>query len=171
MATQPRAGEMLVGAYLKLVEECEVVAYGQHSPLEGEQMEIDVIGMRPAGDQGVITCEVATHLRGLGYGNAEKNRERVEGKFKNAEVYIDRVFGTSESHQFQFWSPKVHNASEKELMKAAREFEDRTDTELELIINSEYTQRLTELRREAASTFSQRNELAFRILQILEHLE
>lgn len=99
MATQPRAGEMVVGAYLKIIEECEVVAYGQHSPIEGEQMEVDVIGIHP-NTQEIITCEVATHLRGLGYGNAEENRRRVEAKFRNAEQYVDRVFGSSQSHRF-----------------------------------------------------------------------
>ncbi|WP_436908194.1 hypothetical protein [Halosimplex marinum] len=171
MATQPKAGEMLVGAYLKLVEECEVVAYGQHSPLSGEQMEVDVIGFQPDDEPEVITCEVATHLRGLGYGNATENRDRVEAKFTNAEAYVDRVFGSSESHRFQFWSPKVPNASAEKLETVATEFEARTDTELELVMNGEYADRIEELRDVAASTYAQRNELAFRFLQILEHLD
>ncbi|MFC6794805.1 hypothetical protein ACFQFH_11265 [Halobaculum halobium] len=107
MATQPRAGEMLVGAYLKLIEECEVVAYGQHSPLEGEQMEVDVIGIQPSGGREVITCEVATHLRGLGYGTAAENGDRVAKKFTRAERYVDRVFDAADTHRFQFWSPNV----------------------------------------------------------------
>lgn len=170
MATQPRAGEMLVGAYLKLVEECEVVAYGQHSPIAGDQMEIDIIGIHPE-KQELITCEVATHLRGLGYGNAETNRQKVESKFQNAERYVDRAFGTAESHRFEFWSPKVPNASETELREVAAAFEDRTETELELVINGRYSDRIEELRAAAGETYAQRNELAFRLLQILEHLE
>lgn len=162
---------MLVGAYLKLVEECEIVAYGQHSPIEGEQMEVDVIGIQPDGKQEVITCEVATHLLGLGYGNSEKNRDTVAAKFRNAETYVDRVFGSSESHRFQFWSPKVPSKSEKKLEDVASEFKDRTDTKLELVMNKQYTERINELQKAAASTASQTNELAFRILQILEHLE
>lgn len=66
MSTQPKPGEMLVCAYLKLVEECEIVAYGQHSQLEAEQMEVDVIGIQPDGKREVSTCEVSTHLLGLG---------------------------------------------------------------------------------------------------------
>lgn len=171
MATQPKAGEMLVGAYLKLVEECEIVAYGQHSPIEGEQMEIDVIGIQPEGEREIIACEVATHLRGLGYGNARENREKVAAKFRNAEAYVDRAFDTSETHRFQFWSPNVSNSSEQELREMATEFEDRTDIKLELVINAQYTERINELQKAAASTYSQRNELAFRFLQILEHLK
>lgn len=170
MATQPRAGEMLVGAYLKLVEACEIVAYGQHSPIAGDQMEIDVIGIHP-GRQEIITCEVATHLRGLGYGNAETNRDKVESKFQNAERYVDRAFGDAESHRFEFWSPKVPTASETKLHAVAEAFEDRTETELALVINGRYTDRIDQLRRAAGDTCAQRNELAFRLLQILEHLE
>ena len=56
---------MLVGAYLKHVEDCEIVAYGQQSPNTGEQMELDVIGFQPEGDQEIIACEVGTHICGL----------------------------------------------------------------------------------------------------------
>jgi hypothetical protein len=161
---------MLVGAYLKLVEECEIVAYGQHSPVAGEQTEVDVIGIQPAGERAVITCEVATHLGGLGYGNSDENRDRVAAKFRNAEQYVDLVFGPSESHRFQFWSPNVPNASATKLETVATEFRERTDSELELIVNDDYADRIDDLRDVAGSTVSQRNELAFRFLQILEHL-
>jgi hypothetical protein len=162
---------MLVGAYLKMIEECEIVAYGQHSPIEGEQMEIDVIGIQPNGEQEIITCEVATHLRGLGYGTATENAEKVASKFKHAEKYVDRTFGSKESHRFQFWSPNVPPASATKLNDVADEFRTRTNTELELVINREYTDRVNELKRRAEETVSQRNELAFRLLQILAHLK
>ncbi|MFC6786447.1 hypothetical protein [Halobaculum halobium] len=170
MATQPRAGEMLVGAYLKLIEECEVVAYGQHSPLEGEQMEVDVIGIQPSGGREVITCEVATHLRGLGYGTAAENGDRVAKKFTRAERYVDRVFDAADTHRFQFWSPNVPPASEEALREVASEFGARSGSELELVVNGEYAGRVEELRATASATYAQRNELAFRFLQILEHV-
>jgi len=162
---------MLVGAYLKIIEECEIVAYGQHSPIEGDQMEIDVIGIQPDGEQEIITCEVATHLRGLGYGTATKNGEKVASKFKHAEKYVDRTFGGKESHRFQFWSPNVPPASATQLNDVADEFKNRTETELELVINSEYANRIAALQQRAESTVSQRNELAFRFLQIINHLK
>ena len=80
MATQPKAGEMLVGAYLKHVEDCEIVAYGQHSPNTGEQVELDVIGFHPEGDQEIIACEIGTHIRGLNYNDSDENRDRVISK-------------------------------------------------------------------------------------------
>jgi hypothetical protein len=171
MAVQPKAGEMLVGSYLKLVEECEIVAYGQHSPIEGEQMEVDVIGIQPQGEQEIIACEVATHIRGLGYGNAETNRDKIQSKFQNAETYVNQAFGDSASHRFQFWSPNVPNASEVKLQEVAEKFEERTGNPLELVTNKEYTRKIEELRGVAGSTTAQRNELAFRFLQILEHLK
>ncbi|WP_238477022.1 hypothetical protein [Natranaeroarchaeum sulfidigenes] len=171
MANQPKAGEMLVGAYLKLVEECEIVAYGQHSPIEGEQMEVDVIGIHPGGKREIIVCEVATHLRGLGYGSSRENGEKVESKFRNAESYVSQVFGSSESQRYQFWSPNVPPKSMEELEKASDQFEKQSGCELELVTNRRYSKKINNLRKVASSTYSQRNELAFRFLQILEHLK
>lgn len=171
MANQPKAGEMLVGAYLKLVEECEIVAYGQHSPIEGEQMEVDVIGIHPGGEREIIVCEVATHLRGLGYGSSRENGEKVESKFRNAESYVSQVFGSSESQRYQFWSPNVPPKSMEELEKASDQFEKQSGCELELVTNGRYSKKINNLRKVASSTYSQRNELAFRFLQILEHLK
>ena len=67
MTEQPESGELLVGSYLRLVEGCELVTYNQRSHEEGEQMEIDVIGVdnAEAGEQIVYICEVVTHIDGL----------------------------------------------------------------------------------------------------------
>ncbi|WP_348607615.1 hypothetical protein [Halobaculum rarum] len=91
-------------------------------------------------------------------------------KFKHAERYVDRVFGPAETHRFQFWSPNVPPASEAALREVATDFGSRTDAELELVVNDGYADRVDELRATAASTYAQRNELAFRFLQILEHV-
>jgi hypothetical protein len=172
MSTQPKAGEMLVGGYLKAVEECEIVAYGQHSPIAGEQMEVDVVGLHPEDDQAVVACEVATHIRrGLGYGTAAENRDRVASKFRNVESYVNRAFPTAESYRFEFWSPKVGGKSATKLADVATEFEARTGHELELVINGSYTERIGEMREAAGATAAQGNELGFRFLQILEHLQ
>lgn len=45
MVSETQLGEHIVGAYHKLVTDCEVVSYNQRSKTEGEQMEIDVIGI------------------------------------------------------------------------------------------------------------------------------
>ncbi|WP_435128400.1 hypothetical protein [Halobaculum sp. D14] len=170
MSTQPKAGEMLVGAYLKHVEDCEIVAYGQHSPNTGEQMELDVIGFQPEGDQEIIACEVATHIRGLNYGNADENRDKVVSKFRNAEKYIDDVFGTSHPRSYQFWSPIVRGGSATKLESLESELSEKLGHEVEMVINEDYTARIRELKSAAASSTGQQNELAFRVLQILGHM-
>ena len=170
MATQPKAGEMLVGAYLKHVEGCEIVAYGQHSPNKGEQMELDVIGFHPEGDQEILACEVATHIRGLGYGNSEENREKVSAKLRNAEKYIDDVFGTSHPRSYQFWSPVVRGASATKLEELEETLSESLGHEVEMVINGDYSERIHKLKSVAASSTGQQNELAFRILQILGYM-
>lgn len=170
MSVQPKAGEMLVGAYLKLVEECELVAYGQHSPIAGDQMELDVVGFQPEGDQRIIACEVATHLGGLGYGTAEQNRERVAKKVRNADAYVERAFPSAASVRYEFWSPVVQPKSAGKLAEVAETFAAETGRELELVVNGTYRERVDELRALAGETQAQHGELAFRFLQILEHL-
>lgn len=45
MTEQPESGVLLVGSYLRLVEECELVTYNQRSQEQDNQLEIDVIGV------------------------------------------------------------------------------------------------------------------------------
>lgn len=170
MSVQPKAGEMLVGAYLKLVEECEIVAYGQHSPIAGDQIELDVVGLQPDSEREIVACEVATHIRGLGYGTAQENRDRVAKKLRNADDYVERAFPDAASVRFQFWSPVVQPKSARKLREADAAFGAERDRDLELVINGDYTARVDELRASAASTYEQCGELGFRFLQILQHL-
>jgi hypothetical protein len=170
MSTQPKAGEMLVGAYLKHVEDCEIVAYGQHSPNTGEQMELDVIGFQPEGDQEILACEVATHIRGLGYGSSDENKDKVISKFRNAEKYIDDVFGTSHPRSYHFWSPVVRGASATKLEELEGTLSESLGHEVEMVINEDYSAKIRELKSVAESVTDQQNELAFRMLQILGHM-
>ncbi|MBP1986196.1 hypothetical protein [Halolamina salifodinae] len=191
MTEQPESGELLVGSYLRLVEGCELVTYNQRSHKEGEQMEIDVIGVETteAGEQIVYTCEVVTHIDGLQYpGTPDGDRweeygndtyqntlERLWKKFNSDKGYITELFDSADSYVFQLWSPVVRgNRDEKYLLGGlyalADEFENETGAELNLIINKEYTERIEALRQVASETEKDYGELGFRILQILEHL-
>jgi hypothetical protein len=183
MTEQPESGELLVGAYLKLVVDCELITYNQRSKEQGEQMEIDVIGINttPGGERVIYTCEVVTHLNGLHYSGSPKTDrweefgasdfqhtlERIERKFNSDREYVRELFDSADSYVFQFWSPVVpvgHRTNG--LSKLAEEFNE----ELELIINDDYTQRINELREVAAETEKNHGELGFRLLQVLEHL-
>jgi len=191
MTEQPKAGELLVGAYLRLVEGCELVTYNQRSKEEGDQIEVDVIGVKTTseGKQVVYTCEVTTHLDGLLYSGSPKTKrwteygnanyqhtlERIWRKFITDYEYVRELFESADSYVFQLWSPVVRgNPDEKYLLGGlltlADEFEKETTTELELVINENYSERMDELREQATHTKKDYGELGFRILQILEHL-
>lgn len=104
MTEQPESGELLVGSYLRLVERCELVMYNQRSQQQGDQLEIDVIGVynTERGDRVVYTCEVVTHIDGLHYsGTPDTDRwaeygnddyqhtlERLWRKFNSDKGYV-----------------------------------------------------------------------------------
>jgi hypothetical protein len=107
MTEQPESGELLVGSYLRLIEQCELVTYNQRSHEEGNQLEIDVIGVdnTEADEQVVYTCEVVTHIDGLHYsgrpdtdrwqeyGNADYQHtlERLWRKFTADRESVDHI--------------------------------------------------------------------------------
>ena len=183
MTEQPESGELLVGSYLRLVEGCELVMYNQRSQKQGDQLEIDVIGVDSTeqGERVVYTCEVVTHIDGLHYsGTPDTGRwkeygnddyqhtlERLWRKFKSDKGYVTDLFDTDDySFVFQFWSPVVRgNRDEKYLLTGLYDM-----AELELVINEEYTERIEALRERAGQTEKDYGELGFRMLQILEHL-
>lgn len=192
MSEQPESGELLVGSYLRLVEGCELVMYNQRSKEQGDQLEIDVIGVENTeqGERVVYTCEVVTHIDGLHYsGTPDNDRwveygnedyqytlERLLRKFNLDKEYVTGLFDADDySFVFQFWSPVVRgNRDEKYLLTGlydmADEFKHENGAELELVINEEYTERIEALRERAGRTEKDYGELGFRILQILEHL-
>ncbi|WP_181686890.1 hypothetical protein [Halorhabdus salina] len=191
MTKQPESGELLVGAYLRLIEECELVMYNQRTQAEGDQSEIDVIGVdnTDEGEQAVYTCEVVTHLNGLHYsgtpdtdrwaeyGNSDYQHslERLWRKFNSDWNYVTELFDSADSYVFQLWSPIVPGNSDEEYLLGGlnaleSEFEEETRMEMELVINECYTEKMEKLREKASETEKDYGELGFRILQILEHL-
>ncbi|MEZ3163082.1 hypothetical protein ABNG03_01120 [Halorubrum sp. RMP-47] len=105
--TRAQPGEQLVGAYLRVVEECDLVTHNQRSMERGDQMELDVLGVKstPEG-QRIVACEVVTHLDGqlysgtpstdewAEYGNAsyQYSLEQISEKFERVVGYLDVVF-------------------------------------------------------------------------------
>ena len=86
-------GEYLVGAYLKMILNCDVVDFGVRFPgghLRGLQ-EIDVIGFKFA-DRSVYMCEAVTHLTGALYGDYPRTVEKVKAKLSFHKDYArDRL--------------------------------------------------------------------------------
>ncbi|MDP1690346.1 MAG: hypothetical protein Q8L52_04085 [bacterium] len=157
-------GEYIVGAYLKIVEGCDVIDYNVR-PLGGGLKglgELDVIGMNFK-TKTVFICEVTTHLCGLQYGvGYEGTFKKVESKHKRQIAYAKEYLNAFDTKRFMLWSPRVPiGKMTVELAKLKK---------LELVINGEYTKKVDELRSIAKKTTNDMGNPFFRTLQILEHL-
>ena len=62
-------GEFLVGAYLTVIEKCDLISYNVKHPEKGIEglAEFDVIGLNFENKTAYL-CEVVTHLNELRYG-------------------------------------------------------------------------------------------------------
>lgn len=188
-------GELLVGAYHKRLNGCEIVSYNNRSAEPGNQMETDVLAIdnhRENGNQHIYVCEVVTHLDGglysgspddtdgwwMEYSNTNSYHHSFETlwrKFLNGHRYVHQTFPGAE-YSFQFWAPVVTGGQNRGyliqgLERLQDEFETETGEQLELFINEEYTARIEELQDEAKGDTSNYGSPAFRFIQILENLE
>lgn len=187
-------GELLVGAYHKRLNGCEVVSYNNRSEEPGNQMEADVIAIdngQGTGNQNVYVCEVVTHLSGDLYSGSpdegwwteysntkayQYSLQKLWQKFKEDYQYVNDTFPKASEHSYQFWAPVVSGwqrggALIRGLEALSERFKEETDEELELIINQDYTTRIQRLRKEADGDISNHGAPAFRFLQILEKLK
>lgn len=161
MRTEP--GEYLVGAYLKLIEECDVVDYNVRVPgggLEGLG-ELDVVGLNFKTKTAYV-CEVTTHILGLLYKNKVESVERVRRKHERQRQYAKKFLDTFESHRFMFWSPVVPRGYLTTNLAKIKG--------LDLVINGHYKQCIDQLRELARTATHETQNPSFRVLQILEHL-
>lgn len=157
-------GESLVGSYFKYVEGCKIVVYN----CQMDEGEIDVIALDQAGEQ-VYLCEVATHLRGMLYGNGNNaTLARVEHKIQRALRFAAQNF-PERTCVFMLWSPVVSRGLAEGFARLASSFAAQ-GVEVQFIINKEYTARIKRLREVARENIKLTDEPAFRLLQILEHL-
>lgn len=186
MVSNAQIGELIVGAYHKIVTDAEVVSYNSRSKEDGEQMEIDVVAIDSSnGTQTVYACEVLTHLNGSAYsGTPETEKwtdygndsyqyslEKLESKFRSDYDYVTRVFDDADEYVFQLWAPSLSDGYLTDgLEKLSTDFEAEYGESIDLVINEAYTERVDELRALAAEDTKSYGEPAFRFLQILEHL-
>jgi hypothetical protein len=154
-------GEYIVGAFLKLEFNCDVVDYNVRVPGGGREglNEIDVVGYSLTNREAYL-CEVATHIRGLGYGNYKESAERIERKFRHQRAYAGKLQKAFDCNViYEFWSPNVPKGCVVELKKIKG---------LQLIINGGYKKRIDALRIRAQNDTHDTGNPFFRILQILE---
>lgn len=159
-------GESLVGSYLRYVEGCELVL---HNTFAGEQAEIDVIGIKPA-DSLVILCEVATHIRGLNYGQGNVDTlNRLDHKIGRARRFADRTF-PDEQHRYEIWSPVVPKGILTSGFDDLMAKHETAGVKVVFVVNEEYTTRVQALLDRARQDAGATGEPAYRLLQILTRL-
>jgi hypothetical protein len=155
-------GEYIVGAYLQLELDCDVVDYNIRPPgggLEGLE-ELDVIGINFKSNTAYL-CEVTTHIRGLLYVNNQTTVDRIRKKHERQKRYGEK-FLKQFTCQYMFWSPVVPTGFITENLNQL--------PDLKLVINGDYKKCIETLRKRAASTTHDARNPVFRVLQILEHL-
>ncbi|APX96387.1 hypothetical protein [Natronorubrum daqingense] len=186
MVSNAQIGELIVGAYHKVVTDAEVVSYNSRSKEDGEQMEIDVVAIDSSdGTQTVYACEVVTHLNGKLYsgtpdtdnwssfGNEsyQYSLEKLETKFRSDHGYVTRVFDDADEYVFQLWAPYVVDGILTDGLEVlSSEFQAEHGESIEFVINETYTECVNELRTLAADETKAYGEPAFRFLQITEQL-
>lgn len=155
-------GEYIVGAYLQLKLDCDVVDYNVRPPGGGLQglEELDVVGLNLKTKTAYL-CEVTTHIRGLLYVDNKTTIERVTKKHERQRQYGAKYLQDFQC-QYMFWSPVVPVGA---LTKGLAELPN-----LQCIINGEYKRRINELLTLAEATTHDARNPVFRVLQILTHL-
>jgi hypothetical protein len=155
-------GELLVGAYLQLVEHCDFVGYNVRAPggkLAGLD-ELDVVGLRFADDTAYL-CEVTTHVGGVLYGKSyDSTLKRIQSKFEKQKAYAAKYLENFDKHICQFWAPRVPVGYMTERLAQI--------DGLQVVINGEYKRRVDLLRKRARKEQQPTGNDAFRMLQILE---
>jgi hypothetical protein len=156
-------GELLVGAYLKVVERCDFVGYNVRPTGGGLKGlgELDVVGFQFA-NHSAFLCEVTTHIGGLLIRNPEHTIGKLEAKFKRQKEYAESHLREFPTRRYQFWSPVVSQPLAARIRAI--------DSSLEVIVNAEYAARVDRLREEAKRRMNDEGNPVFRVLQILEHL-
>ena len=158
MATS--VGEYLVGAYLKLIEECDFVDYNVRPPGGGIKglNELDVVGIHFKKSTAFL-CEVTTHLRGILYRDNKGTVERVQQKYERQKQYAKAHLLMFDRHVFMFWSPYVPKGYVTEHLGRIQG--------LDLVVNQEYTCRVHELLGKARTEKQDTGNPVFRVFQIL----
>lgn len=158
-------GELIVGAYLQVIVKCDVVDYNVRTKdggLEGLG-ELDVIGFDFSNSTAYL-CEVTTHIHGLRYGSSnEETVKKIKKKHQRQKEYAEKYLKNFKNHKFMFWSPRVPVG----YMTDAFEKIDG----MEFVINTEYTEKIEELKIQAGKETHDVGNPFYRMLQIMTHLK
>ncbi len=124
-------GEYVVGASLKMIEECDFIDYNVRPPGGGQKglAEFDVLGLNFESKTAYL-CEVTTHILGLLYGKGpDATINKIRDKHKRRVEYAGRYLKECKIVRFMFWSPIVSRGKLAEQLTAI--------TSLESVINED----------------------------------
>lgn len=181
---QPQIGESLVGAYLRIVEECQFVTYNRKNP-DQNQSDTDVVALKSEnGHQTIYGCEVVTHLKGPKYrtnndvddwdeyNSYAETFTALESKFETTYEFVTDLWPDADAVELQFWSPNVPGQVRPEgLQELRRRFEAEHEVTIDMIYNEKYAKHLKKLQEKASEGTSSHDEPAFRFLQLIERVE
>ena len=88
-------GEYIVGAYLKIIKDCDFVDYNvrpRGGKLEGLN-ELDVIGINFKDDSAYL-CEATTHITGLLIADYNTTINKIKQKHKKQKEYAKKYLKT-----------------------------------------------------------------------------
>ena len=155
-------GEYIVGAYLKIIKDCDFVDYNvrpRGGKLEGLN-ELDVIGINFKDDSAYL-CEATTHITGLLIADYNTTINKIKQKHKKQKEYAKKYLKTFSKHYFMFWSPIVSKRMVIEFKKIK---------DLELVVNKQYAFCINELKEKAREMTNDTGNPFFRMLQIIERV-
>lgn len=157
-------GEYIVGAWLKLVENCDFVDYNVRPPVKGLEGlgELDVVGLNLRNKQ-VYLCEVTTHLNGIGYKDLPTTLQKISKKFNTQQEYAKKHLPLHFPVRFMLWSPVVTPKYVKEIKKLNKN--------LELIFNIDYSKKVEEIEDVISDQTRDFCNPFVRVLQILNALK
>ena len=156
-------GEYIVGAHLKVIEECDFIDYNVRPPggrLKGLS-ELDVVGLHFA-SRTAFLAEVTTHIRGALYKSNKETVAKIKNKLCRQKQYAEEHLQYFENRRYMFWSPYVPIGYVTDNLAGVND--------LELVINGEYKRRVEELKSRAGETTHDVKNPFFRMLQIMEHM-
>jgi hypothetical protein len=124
--------------------------------------ELDVLGLRFS-DGTSFLCEVATHLGGLEYGGGyEATAKKIREKMLRAAEYARESLQQFPNNRYSFWSPRVPKGKLTSLLSEI--------PSIEIMINEEYSRRISELADLATKSTHDTGNPFFRTLQLIGHL-
>lgn len=120
---------------------------------------------QPGSTREVFLCEVTTHIQGFNRKTTLRLRDKLARLWEFAGVTFP-----DEQHRYQWRSPVVAKGATTTMFDELCGEWAGEGRALELVINEEYTRRISELVEYAWQKPSATGELAYRMLQILMRL-